>query len=510
MLSPETKELLEGFEKRMRFVNIVKYIRKHSFTDEIKEFFPNDQDVMDNLIMAVLVFIMDSTLRYGERCTKSDISRFLCEVSEVYGYPPEKSDRLADYIVTDILRNSGKLVEFNTYMSGSEKFAPQSTIMLLDNNGSYNLTDEVYEFLFRTKEIDSELDFSVTRFKLNEFIKRGNYSKALRESRELVSRVRNLKTRMDDFILRCKMNVSNVSVDEYEEIIKQVKTVFDDESRQINDIRDVVSTKLQTIIDSINSGAHIENAESTEKEIGEILDNIQIVIDEQTRIYNKKFSLTECYAELLDEDFSYALSGRFDFEKTILEPMRKMENEEIFSSSQLLAPLFRPVLPRHFSIENFYMRQKKLSDEESISYIDLTGAEDKSEADEEIRNSRYIAIIRSLFEYFSDKDTAFFSEYVTSLTNEQKAALTCNNALPDVMMKLYAMENLDIAGWKDSEKNIIIPSGEFDLSYCLSELPESILNMSEIKIARLDDIFEFTIDDQMRIFINDFEFEVIR
>ena len=55
-------------------------------------------------------------------------------------------------------------------------------------------------------------------FKLQEFIKRGNYGKALRESRELVSRVRNLKTRMDDFMLRCRTNISEVSIDEYEEI----------------------------------------------------------------------------------------------------------------------------------------------------------------------------------------------------------------------------------------------------------------------------------------------------
>ena len=32
MLSNETAELLEGFEKRMKFVNVIKYIKKHGFT----------------------------------------------------------------------------------------------------------------------------------------------------------------------------------------------------------------------------------------------------------------------------------------------------------------------------------------------------------------------------------------------------------------------------------------------------------------------------------------------
>lgn len=204
MLSNITMELLEGFEKRMKFVNVIKYIKKHGFTDEIKEFFPDDQDMMDNLVISVLVFIMDSTLRYGEKCSKKDISRFLREMSEVYGYPADKSDVLTECIINDILRNSGKLVDFNTYISSTNNFLKQNTIILLDNNGSYNLTDEVYEFLFRTKEIDTELEFSVSRFKLQEFIKRGNYSKALSQSNELVSMVRRLRGRMDDFMLRCK------------------------------------------------------------------------------------------------------------------------------------------------------------------------------------------------------------------------------------------------------------------------------------------------------------------
>lgn len=220
MLSKETEELLAGFESRMKFVNIIKYIKKHSFTDEIKEFFPGNQDIMDNLVISLLLFIMDSALRYGEKCTKRDISRFLGELSEVYGYPADKSDILTEFIVTDVLRNGGRLVDFDTYISSNGvagDFRPQSTIILTDNKGCYDLTEEAYDFLFRTKEIDTELDFSVSRFKLREFIKRGNYSKVLGESNELVSRVRKLKGQMNSFILRCKTNISKVSSVSYEE-----------------------------------------------------------------------------------------------------------------------------------------------------------------------------------------------------------------------------------------------------------------------------------------------------
>lgn len=511
MLSKENRELLEGFEKRMIFLNIIKYLKKHTFTDEIKSIFQNDQDSMDNLVLMVLVFIMDSTLRYGEKCQKKDIAKFIYELSDIFGYEKEKSDILTEYIVTDILRNSGKIVEFNTFNSISQALQPKSTIILTDKDGNFNLSDEVYEFLFRTKEIDSELDFSVSRFKLSEFIKRGNYSKALRESRELVCKVRNLSTQMDDFMLKCKINISGVSIDEYEEIIERVNSAFNDESQQLNDIRNIVTLKLQAIVESVDERVDLTNIEETEREIKEILSNIELVIKEQTIIYNKKFSLSDCYSELLENDLINSLSETFNFEKTIINPMQNLKADEktIANLSKLLVPLYRPQLPRYFSIENFYETHRKLQEEYEAPAIDLSMDEIFESVDDK-RNNRYIMIIKSIFEYINSNSKVKFSEYIESLDMDDLIEMNVENSLLDVMLTLYSMSSIDIYGWKLAEKSIIVPSGEFDLSYCLSELSEDLLNMKTINIIRLDEIYEFSINNQTRILINDFEFEVLR
>lgn len=507
LLTQETEELLGGFESRMKFVNIIKYIKKHNITDEIKEFFPGGQDIMDNLVIAVLLFIMDSALRYGEKCTKKDISRFLGELSRVYGYPPDKSDILAEFIVTDVLRNGGRLVDFDTYISGRGEFCPQSVILLTDNNGCYDLTDEVYDLLFRTREIDTELDFSVSRFKLREFIRRGNYSKALSESHELVSRVHRLKGQMDGFILRCRTNISKVSADEYEEIIKQVKYAFEDESDQMTRIRAAVTEKLRAIAESAGSGISAPGAQETEREIRKILDNINIVIEEQTNIYNKKYSLEDIFGQLLETDFSYLMTGRFDFKKTISEPMQQVTADGIERLSEILAPLMRPRLPRYFSIENFFDRQKKLSDSGDEPYVDLTGGEENSRPLEDVRNERYTEIIRSLFSYIADGGVLRFSGFTGSLSPERLTMLNEENALLDVMLKLYAMGEIDIEGWKNTDKTVIVPSGEFDLSYALSEVSGELPDMKIIRISRLGEVCEFTDMNGMKIFFNDFEIE---
>lgn len=508
MISAESKELLQDFEKRMRFVNLIKYWLQRSKPVEIRELLHNDDDKTDNLILMVMVFIMDSTLRYGERCTKQDITAFLRELSDIYGYAPESAKTLTDYIVTDVLQSSGKIRLFDTFHSGDVRFREQSSLILNEQqSGSYVLTNEAYEFLFRTKEIDSELDFSVNRFKLQEFIKRGNYGKALRESRELVSRVRNLKTRMDDFMLRCRTNISEVSIDEYEEIVTQVRDSFEDENKQLSDIRTLVSAKLQAIADAqINQD---DNIGQTECEIREILENIDTVISEQSRVFNQKFTLSELYAELLDDSFSYLQAGRFDLEQELLLPLQKIQMQDSKNIGKLFAPLYRPTFPHLFGLDFFYRRQNLIRENSRDDGIDA-GSVENAETIADIRNKRFVDIIRGLLTFADKKSVFCFSEYLETIPRELLNEQVQEKSLPDVMLKLYGLGEIDIAGWRSEQQDIIVPVGEFDLSYCLSEMPEELVRMQTILIHKLDDIINFSDDAESSIKMNDFKIEVIK
>lgn len=508
MISAESKELLQDFEKRMRFVNLIKYWLQRSKPTEIRELLHNDDDKTDNLILMVMVFIMDSTLRYGERCTKQDITAFLRELADVYDYEPKSAKILADYIITDVLQSNGKVRSFDTFYNSEEQFRDQRSLILLEQqSGSYVLTNEAYEFLFRTKEIDSELDFSVNRFKLQEFIKRGNYGKALRESRELVSRVRNLKTRMDDFMLRCRTNISEVSIDEYEEIVSQIKDSFEDENKQLSDIRTLVSAKLQAIADAqINTDGNIGQ---TEQEIREILENIDTVISEQSRVFNQKFSLSELYADLLDDSFSYLQAGRFDLEQELLLPLQKMQLQDSKNVGKLFAPLYRPIFPHMFGIDFFYSRQNAIRESNRDDVIDIV-SDDNAETAADIRNKRYVEIIRGLLTFAYKNSIFCFSDYLAAVPKEQVQEQLREKSLPDVMLKLYGLGEIDVAGWRAEQHDIIVPVGEFDLSYCLSELPKELVQMQTMLIQRLDGIITISDEAGNSIKMNNFKIEVRR
>ena len=246
-LRSEWQELLSGFEKRMKFINIVRSLIKHRAKDEIRSMIP-EQEILDNLILAVLVYIKDRTLGAEQTCTLRDIEGFLEDLTAVL---PENCQVdaavLSRYIMVDVLQNGGTLMEYTTFDSTSETFRQQSVRLIHEEQGSYHLTDEAFDFLFRSKEIESELDYSVTRFRMKEYMKRDNYQQALDASRELVSRIRSMKLSMDDFLNRCRENMARITVDEYETVITRVRSLLETEYEELSAIQSSAEERKQAL-----------------------------------------------------------------------------------------------------------------------------------------------------------------------------------------------------------------------------------------------------------------------
>ena len=228
------------------------------------------------------------------------------------------------------------------------------------------------------------------------------------------------------------------------------------------------------------------------------------MISEQSRVFNQKFTLSELYAELLDDSFSYLQAGRFDLEQELLLPLQKMQLQDTRSVGRLFAPLYRPTFPHLFGLDFFYSRQNAIREISRDNGIDIEN-EDNAETAADIRNKRYIEIIRGLLT-FANKNAVFrFSDYLKSVPKEQLQEHMREKSLPDVMLKLYGLGEIDVAGWRSEQHDIIEPVGEFDLSYCLSELPEELVQMRTILIHKLDDVITLSDDIENSIKINDFE-----
>lgn len=511
-LRPEMTELLSGFEKRMKFISIARYLLEYSVKNSISAMIP-DRDVLNNIIVAVLVFIKERTLGTEQSCTLESVADFLEELSPIL--PDEchiDPEELARFVIVDVLQKGGILTSYKLYRSDRESFDDIPVRLIEEEQGSYHLTDDAFDFLFRSKEIESELDYSVTRFRMAEYMKRNNYEKALDQSRELVSRIRSMKVSMDDFIRRCRENISKISVDQYETVIFRVRSLLETEYEELKTIQDNARDCSARLSEAQESGIENEDIEKHRRALREIIRNIQLTIEEQRGLINKKMSLSDAYQSILSDSYAMNRYERLDFDKDILAELRSGRMPMELSALYLLFPLTKPEFGNLFSVENFYAIQTRIADMEE------EGAEEFSEEQEEenpleLRNRRFLRICEAFFDYMSGRTGFRISEFIASLKDDLLFEFCEENALPRVILSLYALQTVSLSDWKKADEMIVRPLGEFELSWCLSELPESSLEPDSFRVEKLDREFSFTVSRdgrQNRIHMSDFAVEVMR
>ena len=512
-LRSELTELLAGFEKRMKFINIVRCLLEYRYPDQIRAMFP-DKRILDNIVLAVLVYIKERTLGEEQTCTLSDIEEFLEDFMPAL---PEdcraETDILARYIVVEVLQNGGVLTEFLTYDSVSETFRMMSVRLLNEERGSYHLTDDAFDFLFRSKEIESELDYSVTRFRMQEYMKRDNYEEALNSSRELVSRIRSMKLSMDDFLLRCRENISKITVDQYENVISRVRALLESEYEELENIRRTAESKQRTMEQAQENGVLSENAERHYRALREIIQNISLTIDEQRVLINKKNSMADSYQALIQDNFVSHRFERLNFERDIMVPLRR-EGAPLGNAAQfLLFMLTKPEFEKQFSIESFYAPQGKLTEQEEEEGVDISEEETEPVRESDIRNRRHRDIVEKFFQYAENRQSFSIQSFVEWLRVSELVEYCTENALPNVLLSLYAMQELDLEGWRNStDRFASVPDGEFELAWCLEELSPQLLTARKMIFRKLDRTFSFSMESdgkKQTIEMTNFEVEVV-
>ncbi len=510
----EIAEVLNGFEKRMKFINIVRMITEYKYADNIRAIFGAERDKLTNIILAVMVYIKERTLNEDLDCTLADVGRFLEDVSHVFLENAfYDTELLAKYIIVDVLQHGGEISTFQTFNSHTMSFDNIPVRLIDEEHGKYTLTDDAFDFLFRIKDIDATLDYSVTRFKMQEYMRRDNYSEALYQSRELISRIRNMKTGMNNFILRCRENISKVSVDEYEALVLRIRSLLEDEYKELIEIQKNAQERTAKLSDAATAGIPYEEANKHRRALKEIIENIETTIEEQRSLINKKSSLSEQYGEILRESYRVVSFERLNFNSDIMVRIRKMNNMGDLAK-YFLFQLTEPELESQFSIENFYAAQKSFDDIEDEENLDMENADENVEKEKiDRRNERYKNICCSIFSFIKEKESFTTEEYIDSLRVSELKEFCMEQALPQFLLSLYEIGSIDIEEWKASENIEIEPMGEFELSWCLHQLSEELLDIKRIEIDKAVKSLTFEIKDDhtsRKIDMSMLKMEVVR
>lgn len=503
---------LEGFEKRMQIVAIVESIvNRRNKNTEIEKLFKENQ--FENVVFSVLVFIMEKTLSEDSECNIKAISGFLLSILPNYydiKISTDMATQIAEYIIKNVLQNEGLPVYFPVMKYASEKWE-QMRVKLIDDkvaeiNDTYSityvLTDQGYDFLFRTKEVDQEISFSVEEFKLRELIKRKNYKKALQQSINLIQMVRQKKKDIQQFMLKVRENIYEVDISKFEDLINSTYDLLSEEYQVLGEIMGMVKLSEQRLHEEYRlSGKLGEDIRKAQKEISQIRGNLSTTLSEQRDLILSRQSLSKIYVETIKEAFSYTLEKRFDFEEEILHKLEKCTDDSISRLWQMVNSLFLPNVYRHLNVGLLYEPQGmlKLDDREHSNAIEQDEMDEDKEKLRVIKiNNIYVEIIKKLISItIKSGGQIRFSQFIDCIREDPELLdnLTEDRLVFTTVLKLYDMGIIDVGKWKAEQEDVVMNvTEEFNLEYCLAmirEQDEHLYKASSILVSKVDNsVFE--------------------
>ena len=499
-------DFLEAFEKRMQIVAVVdSIVNRRNRNMELEKVFAQGQ--LENLVFSVLVYIMDRTLSEDEECTAESITDFIRTIlPSNYNINPsaEMYKIIAEYIVKNILQNDGVPLYYPV-MSYVQCKSTQLRIKLIDDKVmevdgkyriSYVLTDQGYDFLFRTKEVEQEINFTIEELKLRELIKRKNYKKALQQSNNLIQMVRQKKKDLRQFIDQIRENIYSVDVGKYEELINSTYELLQEEYGVLNDIKIMITLSENRLREELSiKGMLDKDMEKAEREISMISGNITTTLKEQRDLILDRHYLSSIYLDTIKDAFLYTMEKRYDFEEEVIKRMEGCPEHVIQRFWQLLNPIFMPEAYRNLNILNLYERQGSLKNDESEEVVGIELEElavDSEKKRIEQTNKIYIGIIRELLQYTLDRGgKTRFSSFIQHLQEDASIfeRVTGNRLLFTTVLKLYDLDTVNVVKWLQEQEEIIEnATGEFDLAYCLCKIAEESSNIFGIKTKNVTNL----------------------
>lgn len=523
-------DFLERFQNRMEFCAIIDSIvnRKNKNT-AIESMF--EQHELDNIIVSVLVFIMESTLTEDRICSLKEINEFISEILPVYKkyFSYEQTEEITRYIIKDILMNKGEKRMYGIMNYELEHIEETPVRLISDSIGEndeirYTLTDQGYNFLFRTKEIDDELGFKIEEIRLKLLIVKKNYKKAVSQSKELIQMLKNRANQLTQFEHRLNSNIKQVSSGEYTSLINEIYAMLDQEYVDMREIRNMIVLARERLTEEENSGiVPDEKTAAAKREIVILEQNTDTALKLQQCLITQSEKIKEHYKETLKNAIKFMHKKTFDFEKEILMPLEKAHLDDPKLLNSLLAPLMKIRMKKLLNVSLLYDHQK-LNEygDESADIIDDTESGDDELKERQYVSRQYELLVNALFKYAAENSPRFllsdFIEYLRS--NAALRSLVSEKRTYLALLKIYEFGEIDIREWAASGEEVFAdPSGEFDLPYCLYAIRAAnggFYGVEKIIVYRKDDILDITepISQNgaaaLSVKINNMEFEVKR
>ncbi len=400
----EYMDFLKGFSKRMknvgRFAVLVDNSRQKVTWK--KDYEVNSLDEQMNLIFSVLLFVMEYSLK-EENCTIDDITVFLEDINNLYynkNYNYEKNKELAVFIVDVILGNSGSAMYFNGYDYENRNYKEininyiSNKVVYLDNGvrrTSYRLTDEGYNMILSTMELENNLKLTVHEMLFKMHLEKADYGRAVDDIKNVFEQLRIQNQKIQEAMHRIRQNALSYTIEEYQHLEEETIGTIEKTRAEFRAHQMVVDMRVK----------EFEMQEMDESEFNakdqESLANLRIIsgfltrsLDEHQRILGEHFDLKSLYDRELQNFASMTMVQRFNIRSEIYDRVL-MDINKLEGIDEVFKPLYLKHIPQFYNINKAFEYQKKLGKETEDDSIEIEFDIEKYEQEQEEKKKELLA-----------------------------------------------------------------------------------------------------------------------
>ena len=491
---------LKNFTKRMKNVGAYALLFRNILPKQTwKQYGLTTFTEQTNVVFSVLLFIMEQTLK-EEVCTVQDIGNFLDTINVEQlkkNWSYDSCKELADFIVNDILCEQGRAMYFEGF-DYEDKTTQNIHISFIANKivyvdgdvrrTSYYLTDDGYNLMLSTLEIESNLKLTIHEMIFHLHLEKASYDKAVDDIKNIFNLLRIQLKRMEEAMRKIRQNALQFSVEDYKDILEGNLATIDETKKKFVEYRVHV---VHLVAELEEKNIHVEKLNKDDwnnlKNLKIIEEYLNRALDEYQKILSSHFDLKALYTKELESLSQMSLIKRFslrnDFYEKVLKDAGSLENMDVF-----FRPLFHPQIEKTYYIGKAFEYQKRITmkEEEDTEELDDFDSEEWLREQAEKLEEKMMLYKRSLAVLLRHAVSAGrirLSEIQESLAEEERKQLIPNvEIFREIMIELLKNGTFDIeALQKEREEHFEDQVKEFQINFSLLELLEEYEKLRNLK-----------------------------
>ncbi|MCI8672488.1 MAG: hypothetical protein HFI89_03200 [Lachnospiraceae bacterium] len=505
-------DFLKHFPKRMKSVGLYGVLLQNSIqktTWKQYGFLKSDEQI--NMIFSVLLYIMEQSLK-EENCTMDDIGAYIDTVNVQHFGKSMNYDackQLGDFIVNVILSNEGKAMYFdgfdferNEYQTMHISYVANKIVYIEQEfrRTSYYLTDDGYNLLLSTLEIENNMKLTIHEMIFQMHLEKQSYDKAVDEIKNVFNLLRVQLQKIQEAMGKIRRNALNYSVRDYEEILLENLETIGDTKQKFQNYRDMVRSRAKELEEkNINIRQLSPQEDENLNHLRQIEGYLNRTIDEHQKILNNHFDLKALYTRELEQLSQMSLIRRFLLRSELYDKV--LENSAALSKlDYFLRPLFNQDAEKAYNLNKAFQLQRpvgKREEADSEELFDFDEEEWRREQDRLRREKlkKYEDSLNGILACAAEKEKGEISlselgERIHGDGEEQSRLIPSVEIFKEIMVELIKNREIDLAALKRERSEYIQEKPEeFQLNEMLLHLVEAYpenQDIRKIEVYRID------------------------